>query len=101
MLRRALADFAGGDQQQLIHACQRGGEGGLVGVIGLADIYALLAQRFGFRRVTHNSNQLTGRNGFQQQLNDVLAKLAGGTGNRDHDEYPSSQVSVVAHYHLS
>jgi hypothetical protein len=37
----------------------------------------LLAQGVGFRRVTHNSHNLVSGNGFQQLLNNVLAKLAG------------------------
>ncbi len=101
MLRRTLAYFARGDQQQFIHARERGGEGGQVGVIGLTDGHALLAQRFGLGRVTHNGDQLTGRNGLQQLFNNVLAKLAGSSGNGDHDEYPSSRVNVMAHYHPS
>ena len=43
MLGCTLADFAGGDQQQLIHAAQRGGEGGFVRVIRLTNYNSLLA----------------------------------------------------------
>ena len=43
VLGRALADFAGRDQQQLIHAAQRGGECGFIRVVRLANDNSLLA----------------------------------------------------------
>jgi len=99
VLYGTLAHFAGGDEQQFIHAVQRGGKCGFIGVIRLTHNDPLLTQRFGFRQVTHNSHDLAGRNGFQQFFNNVLAKLAGCAGNRDHDESPSCLSGVVAHYH--
>jgi hypothetical protein len=64
VLRGTLTDFAGGDQQQFIHALQRGGQCRFVGIIGLANHNTLLAQRFGFCRVTHNGHNLAGGRGF-------------------------------------
>ena len=43
VLDRALADFAGRDQQQLIHAVQRGGECGFIRVVRLTNHNSLLA----------------------------------------------------------
>jgi hypothetical protein len=43
VLGRALAHFAGGDEQQLFHAAQRGSKGGLIGVIRLTNHNTLVA----------------------------------------------------------
>jgi hypothetical protein len=66
VLDGALADFAGGDQQQFIHALQRGGQRRFIAVVGLTNHNALLAQRFGFGRVAHNRHNLAGRDGFNR-----------------------------------
>ena len=58
VLDGALADFAGRDQQQFVYALQGGGQRGFVAVVGLTNHYALLAQRFGLRRVAHDSHNL-------------------------------------------
>lgn len=62
VLDGALANFAGRDQQQFVHALQGGGQRGFIAVVGLTNHYALLAQRFSLRRVAHDShNGLRGR----------------------------------------
>ncbi len=94
VLRGTLTDFAGGDQQQFIHALQRGGQCRFVGIIGTANHNTLLAQRFGFAGLRTMATiwlaavvltDFVGRGGW----------LAGGAGNRDHQYSPSCCVTVV------
>lgn len=41
VLDGALADFAGRDQQEFVHALQGGGQRGFIAVVGLTNHYAL------------------------------------------------------------
>ena len=58
VLDGTLADFAGRDQQQFVYTLQGGGQRGFIAVVGLTNHHALLAQRFGLRRVAHDSHNL-------------------------------------------
>ena len=86
VLRQALADFAGRDEQHTFGALEGGGQRGGAGVVGLAHLQAQGGQvgRLG-RGAYGGDDLLRGHAAFDELGDDETAELAGGTGDDDHD----------------
>ncbi|MNS67142.1 hypothetical protein D3C72_1003860 [compost metagenome] len=85
VLLRALAHFARRDQQYLRRALECRVEAGAIVVIGLAHLHAPGGQVGGLGRVAHGGNDVGCGDGLEQAGDDVLAQIACGAGDDDHD----------------
>ncbi len=85
VLRGALTDLAGRDEQQLVHALEGRFERDGLGVVGLPDLHPQDGEVGGFFRAAHGGHDLGGGNRVEQLPDDEAAELAGGAGDGNHE----------------
>jgi len=83
VLRDAPADLAAGDEQQAVHALQRGAQRGGVVVGGDAHVDALGGDRLGLHGVADDGDDLLGGDALQERVDHEPAEMAGCGGDRD------------------
>jgi len=84
VLRHPAPHLAARDQQQLVRARERGGEGLRAFVVGLAHLHAAGGQVGSLLRTAYHGHHLVGGDGLKEGVDGEAAKLSGGPGDYDH-----------------
>ncbi len=93
VLREALPEVRGRDEEDFLGTREGGGEGCGLGIVGVANLDAECCEVRSLFDAADGSDDLSCRYFFQQLMDDVASKLAGCAGDYDHLLSPSTPMA--------